>query len=274
MIRKLSQILWAGLTFAIGPVVAPLPVQADILDDVLDVSVLTGWREADGAHIAGLKVTLAPGWKTYWRAPGDAGIPPRFNWSGSQNLKGLRVHWPVPDVFWQSGLRSVGYADQVILPIVVSPSDPSAPVVLSGAIDLGVCEDICIPVMLQIEASLPPKGAADADLSAAMADRPQTEREARVGAVTCSVRPIDDGLRLTARIEMPAMRGQEAAVVETADATVWSSEPKLTRDGATLQAVTDLVPEAAAPFALDRSGVRITILAGGQAVDIRGCTSN
>ena len=82
--------------------------------------VVTGWR--DGAtHVAGLTIRMAPGWHTYWRAPGDAGIPPDFNWSGSANVRDVRVHFPVPEVFEDNGLRSIGYMDQVTFPLLVRP---------------------------------------------------------------------------------------------------------------------------------------------------------
>ncbi|MFY8145805.1 MAG: protein-disulfide reductase DsbD domain-containing protein, partial [Rhodobacter sp.] len=70
------------------------PARAMTQDDLLSAEVLPGWRTEQGTHMAALRLTLAPGWKTYWRSPGDAGIPPLFNWSGSQNLSGVRVHWP------------------------------------------------------------------------------------------------------------------------------------------------------------------------------------
>ena len=67
---------------------------SDYLDEVVSASVLTGWRMENGHHMAALRITLAPGWKTYWRAPGEAGIPPRFDWTGSDNLSAVTVHWP------------------------------------------------------------------------------------------------------------------------------------------------------------------------------------
>ena len=56
--------------------------------------LLTGWRLEDGRHAAAIRIRLDPGWKTYWRAPGDGGIPPSFDWQGARNLAGWSVHWP------------------------------------------------------------------------------------------------------------------------------------------------------------------------------------
>src|SRR6056297_1113481 len=76
--------------------------------DVVRAEVLPGWTTGAGTRMAALRLTLAPGWKTYWRAPGDAGIPPAFDWSGSRNLKGVAFHWPAPDVFQSYGIRTIG----------------------------------------------------------------------------------------------------------------------------------------------------------------------
>jgi len=241
--------------------------------DVLEVEVLTGWREPGMDHIAALRLTLDPGWKTYWRAPGDAGIPPRFDWTASSNVAAVVPHWPVPEIFNQNGMRSIGYAGEVVIPLHIRRHQSADPIHLVADIELGVCEEICIPAHVSINAILPPQGAPDTDISAALADRPMTEAEARVGDVTCSVVPIDDGLGLTVRVEMPAIARGEAAAVETADPTVWVAEPRLMRDGDALTATTELVRYDAKPVALDRSGIRVTIFGAGRAVDIQGCSA-
>ena len=93
------------------------------VEDIVTAELLPGWRE-DGRHIAAIRLTLAPGWKTYWRAPGDAGIPPVFDWSASGNVRAVAVQYPVPKVFDQGGVRSVGYADSVTFPVFITPQEP------------------------------------------------------------------------------------------------------------------------------------------------------
>src|SRR5256885_4286423 len=58
---------------------------------------------------AGMEIRLAPGWKTYWRYPGDSGIPPRFDFSKSRNVKSITVHWPAPQRLPEEGGISIGY---------------------------------------------------------------------------------------------------------------------------------------------------------------------
>ncbi len=251
----------------------PLAAVAQNVDDVVSGSILPGWQMEGGTQMAAIRIELAPGWKTYWRAPGDAGIPPRFSWQGSENLAGFAPHWPVPDVFVQNGLRSVGYDGAVTIPIELRPQDPTAPIHVEGEMEIGVCLDICIPATIAFSAELPPAPGADNKvIRAALADRPMTEGEAGVGAVICRTEPISDGLKVTVTIDMPQMSGEEDAVVELADPSVWVAEPSVTRAGGVLTAVTEMVPPDAAPFSMARQDVRVTVLGDGQAVDIQGCT--
>lgn len=240
-------------------------------EDVLSGGIRTGWQIDGGAHMTALHLTLAPGWKTYWRSPGDAGIPPSFDWTGSENLRAVTFHWPRPHVFHLNGLKTVGYHDALVLPIEVTPIDPSLPVRMKGSVDLGVCSDICIPASLAFDATVTGKGAPDPLIAAALDDRPISAQQAGLSGIGCQVDPIADGLRITASIQLPAPGGEETVVFESATAGIWVSESAATRQGGTLTAAADLVPPNGAPFALDRSGVTVTVISETRAVEIQGC---
>ena len=165
-----------------------------VMPDVISVEVLPGWRTPEGTHMAGLRFRLAPGWKTYWRAPGDAGIPPLFAWGGSQNVAGAVLHWPVPEVSYPNGMRTIGYADEVVIPVELTPSGPGAPLRLAGTVELGVCSDICMPMTLSFGADLPADGERDGAIVAALVDRPLTPGEAGVSSALCHAVPTDGGL--------------------------------------------------------------------------------
>lgn len=261
MIRPLALLLCA----AAGPVLATTQ------DDVLAAGLVPGWTTAAGKRMAGLALNLAPGWKTYWRSPGDAGIPPSFDWSTSENVKSVRVHWPVPTVFETSGLLTIGYHDQVVLPLEVTPVDPALPARLAVAMDLGVCDEICMPAHVELSAELPVEGAPEQHIKAALADRAATAAEAGLSGLGCTVEPIADGLRLTARMRLRDPGAAEVVAFETADPAVWVAAATTERQADELVAMTELVPPAGAPFALDRSTVTLTIFAGGKAVEVRGC---
>jgi len=240
--------------------------------DVADFTVLPGWRTDSGTYMTALRITLAPGWKTYWRAPGEAGIPPQFDWAGSKNLAAVSFHWPTPDVFYQNGMRTVGYKRELILPIELSPKQPGQDIALRARIALGVCRDICMPVSVRVSADLTGSGAVDGRIRGALNDRPDTMREAGLRDIDCTIEPIADGLRLTANIDMPRLGPDEVAVFELPDQSIWVSEAEANRRGRILTAVTEMVPPGNAPFMLDRSKLRITVLGAGRAVDIMGCT--
>lgn len=250
-----------------------VPALATTQEDVLQAGLRAGWQMDSGAHMAALDLVLAPGWKTYWRSPGDAGIPPQFDWSGSTNLKSVRFHWPAPSVFDANGMQTIGYHDRLVLPIEVVPIDPSLPVGLAVTVQLGVCENICIPASIALEGWLQAPGAADASISAALDARAETASEAGVRRVACTVDPIADGLRLTARIDLPDPRVPEVVAFETRDPTIWIAAAGVERQGGELVAVTELVPPEGTPFALDRSSVTMTILTDGSAVEVKGCPS-
>lgn len=242
------------------------PVQAQSQNDVLQAELLPGWRTDDGHYMAALDLHLAPDWKTYWRAPGEAGIPPVFDWAGSENLKSVQFHWPTPQVIWLNGMMSIGYLNELVLPVEVVPLDPKRPVTIALKMDLGVCHDICMPAHLTFGAALQGAGAGDRRISAALDARPKQAKGAK-----CQVTPIADGLHLTADIDLPPQGNQETVVFETADPQVWVATAVTERKGAVLTSQTDLVPPNGAPFTLDRSGVTVTVLADGGAVEINGC---
>ena len=242
--------------------------------DVVRIDVLDGGAAADGTHRAGLRLQLQDGWKTYWRAPGDAGIPPRFDWRGSRNLHAVEVLWPTPIVFEDNGMRSIGYAREVVLPLDLTPRTPGQAIRLKGSVEIGVCREVCIPATLKVEAELDPQAGVNPQIVAARANRPRTGAEAGVGRVTCRLSPVEGGLRIEAHIELPQGRGPEVAVMEPGDPAIWASEADVSRQGGTLIAVSDLIHATGGAFALDRSQLRFTVIDAGRAVDIRGCSAD
>ena len=235
--------------------------------------ILQGWNLADGRRVAALQLTLAPGWKTYWRSPGDAGIPPEFDWTMARNLSDVSITWPTPKVYDLNGLRSIGYKGRVVIPLLVTPKRPGRAVRLRGTMSLGVCADICMPYEIDLDTVLDdPDPTPTPAIVAAMADVPYAEDEAGVRASTCRLRPTDHGMEIEARVRVPHTGGTEFAVIETNTPGLWISEARTSRQGDTLVAVSEMVHPNGGAFGIDRSSVRITILGGDHAVDIKGCT--
>jgi len=104
---------------------------------------------------AGIEIRLKPGWHTYWRYPGDAGVPPRFDFAGSQNVKAVEVLWPAPQRLPEAGLATIGYDRDVILPLRVTPQDRSKPVTVQIKVDYAICEKLCVPAQAKAGLALP-----------------------------------------------------------------------------------------------------------------------
>jgi DsbC/DsbD-like thiol-disulfide interchange protein len=117
------------------------------VDDTRSALRLIAGANKDGAASlrGGIEIKLQPGWKTYWRYPGDSGVPPRFDFSGSDNLGRAKVLYPAPHLFTDETGNSIGYKDRVIFPLQISRKDPTKPVKLRLRLDYAVCEKLCIP---------------------------------------------------------------------------------------------------------------------------------
>ena len=254
---------FAGTTGAV--MAQPIPA------DLVRAELISGWPTANG-YMAALRLTLAPGWKTYWRSPGEAGIPPAFDWRQSDNLGTVTYHWPKPQVFDLNGLRTLGYHDALVLPIEFTRLRPDQPLTVAGHVDIGVCKDICVPAGIDVSASLGGQGGDPAPIRAALAQAPQDGRSAGLGPAHCATEPTRDGLRLTTDIPMRSAASGDFAVVELADPSVWVAPVTALPASGHLVQVSDLVPPSAQPFALDRSSVRMTVFARtGEVYEINGC---
>lgn len=130
----------AALVLALGAasaLAADKPYRVSLLGDGFDG---TSWH-------TGVLVELAPGWKTYWRMPGDSGVPPEFTWTPSKPAK-VQVAFPTPARHVDKSGEAVGYAEKVLFPVTVTPEKP-------GDVELGldlffaVCKDVCVPAQAQ-----------------------------------------------------------------------------------------------------------------------------
>ena len=138
--------------------------------------------EAGGLVRAGVEIRLATGWKTYWRYPGDSGVPPAFDFSKSENIKSVAILWPAPHRFNDDGGASIGYKGAVVLPLHIIPENPDRPTTLRLAINYAVCETLCVPArgeaMLELTRT---SSGHDLQLAAAEAHTP---KPARIGEAT------------------------------------------------------------------------------------------
>ncbi|WP_315724445.1 MULTISPECIES: protein-disulfide reductase DsbD domain-containing protein [unclassified Bradyrhizobium] len=146
------------------------------------IRLLAGSRSGP-VMLGGIAIQLQPGWKTYWRTPGDSGVPPRFDFSKSDNVEAVTVLWPAPTKFDDgAGGHSLGYHDQVVLPLRIVAKSADKPMTLRADISYAVCEKICIPVEAKAELAFTSVASTeDASLSAALDTVP---KPANVGDAT------------------------------------------------------------------------------------------
>lgn len=183
------------------------------------VRLVAGGAENDRpSRLAGLVMELDRGFKTYWRHPGESGLPPSLDWTGSENLLRAEVLWPAPRRFEDAGGIVHGYADGVLLPVRVTPADPTKPVRLSLKLDYGVCREICIPGSAQLTLNLASKA---------------TDHRAAIEAAVAQVpkpTPIGDPGELSITGVAPHGAGEKAMIAVTArtpgDATLFVEAPE------------------------------------------------
>lgn len=177
---------WALAFFAAGTAVAWAdsgPVASDWVRGMNNQARLIAGRasrDGEAAIYAGLDISMPGGWKTYWRSPGDAGgVPPDFDWAGSENLASATVLYPAPHRIHDKAGDVVGYKDAVLFPVLIKPKDPSKPVLLHGKAEYGICKDICIPAEAELQLTVPPDVGVSEELANALSRVP--EKRPRAG---------------------------------------------------------------------------------------------
>lgn len=144
-----------------------------------EIRLLAGSRSG-AVLLGGIAFQLKPGWHTYWRTPGDSGVPPRFDFSKSDNVEAVTVLWPAPTKFDDgAGGTSLGYHDQVILPLRIVAKNADKPVTLRATVNYAVCEKLCIPVEANVQ--LPFTSVASTEDSVLFAALDSVPKPANVG---------------------------------------------------------------------------------------------
>lgn len=247
--------------------------QGRVGNPVVSAEILPGWRTGTGTRIAALHLVLSPGWHTYWRIPGEAGIAPRFDWGRSQNVASVAPIWPRPRVFEQNGYRSYGYADELILPIEITPANPDRPMALMGELAIGVCNDTCVPADVAVSGVLRGAGGPDAQIAAALDTAAEPGARGGLTRATCHLEPEQRGAQLTLRATLPPQGGGEDIVLELPGSPYRIAETQTWREGGDLVARARLrAPRQGGALGLDRASVAFTVLSEGRMLWSQGCS--
>lgn len=151
---------------------------------------------------AGIEIKLQPGWHTYWRYPGDSGVPPRFSFAGSDNIKSATVRFPAPVLFVDGGGQSIGYKDTVVFPVTIVPKDPAKPVTARLKIDYAVCEKLCIPA--EGKAELPLAAAPSTQEAALKEAEGRVPKKVDAAELGLTVRRVNDAAKPLVALDIKA----------------------------------------------------------------------
>src|SRR4249920_592220 len=185
------------------------------------IRLIAGSSKADDAVLrAGIEVKLRPGWKTYWRYPGDSGVPPHFDFSGSENLKKAEVLYPAPHLFTDETGQSLGYKDAVIFPVVVSPQQTGKPVRLRVKVDYAVCEKLCVPAEGRAELMLVTGGSKhNPALTTAETHVPKPVTAAQLGL---TAKRVNTGAKPSVIVELGAPTGKSVELFVEGPTPQWA----------------------------------------------------
>jgi DsbC/DsbD-like thiol-disulfide interchange protein len=232
------------------------------------VRLLAGSRSG-GVLLGGIAIQLEPGWKTYWRTPGDSGVPPRFDFSKSDNVEAVTVLWPAPMKFDDgAGGFSLGYKKQVVLPLRIVAKNNDKPVTLRAHLNYAVCDKLCIPVEASSELTFSSVASTeDGNLAAALDGVP---KPANIGdPIPMTIRDIRREGDKSVLVDVSAPEAKEVSLYVEGPTPDWALPiPKLMEHGppGVKRFVFELegLPPGAKP---DGAALKLTLVGGERAYE-------
>ena len=238
------------------------------------VDIIRGWRQSDDIHIAAINIKLEDGWKTYWRVPGIGGIAPILNWEKSKNIKNISQIWPTPNIYNEYGLQTIGYKDELLLPLQIQPIDKKQPIHLSITIDFGICSDVCVPIQTAVEERLPERTSiGKKNILDTLEKAILSGNKSLFKIVKCNIIPIKDGFEVNAFFEgLTSFDKDTLGVVEyPVKQNGWINQKASLVSGNQLN-VHATVYNKSIHF-IDRSDLTLTIFTKNKAFEFDGCIS-
>lgn len=173
-----------GIAASGGALAGAASASAWVASNSSKVRLVSGNVDLDGtpALLAGIQLRMDPGWKTYWKNPGESGVPPNFDWAGSKNLKQAEILYPAPHRFADANGTAIGYDDEVVFPVKLTPEREGEPIELKLAFAYGLCEALCVPNDVSVSLVVSPGiGKGDAALIESFLQR--VPKAAKAGAL-------------------------------------------------------------------------------------------
>jgi DsbC/DsbD-like thiol-disulfide interchange protein len=232
------------------------------------VRLLAGSRSG-AVLLGGISIQLQPGWHTYWRTPGDSGVPPHFDFSKSDNVEAVTVMWPAPIKFDDgAGGTALGYKQQVTLPLRIVPKSADKPVTLRADINYAVCDKLCIPVEASAELAFASVASTeDGNLSEALNAVPKPANIGDPNPLT--IRDVKREGKVNVLVDVSAPDGKEVSLFVEGPTPDWAlpvpkllehSPPGVKRFTFEL----DGLPPGASP---DGAALKLTLVGGDRAYE-------
>lgn len=244
-----SAALIVGLAYAL----AAVPATAGQEDGWVDGEFARSRLVADYVNLPpegpvtiflGWEVIMPPGWKTYWRSPGEAGKPPVFGWEGSVNLASAEPQFPLPLRFKLFDVQNFGYAEHLLLPIRITPAIAGAPITVQASVDFLICKDICVPMWAEYRLELPVAEAAEIrspsadDIHAVLTRVPRSPEKSVNGLAVLNARVFGPAgnQRLSIEVAGPDLMSAADVFVEAGSGVMFDAPRRaLTGDGTSAQ---------------------------------------
>jgi DsbC/DsbD-like thiol-disulfide interchange protein len=226
------------------------------------IRLVTAGKPDGAGRLKGmLEVDLRPGWKTYWRDPGDAGVPPQIDVSASENIASAEFAFPAPERHDDGSFKWAGYDEPVALPIIFTLNSPTDAALIEADVFLGVCETICIPAQTRLTldpASDPDNPEDTAAVAAAFAALPAP---AKPEFGVSSAR--EEGSKLVVEAKFPGDPASAEFFLATSDGYAFGAPERVEKEGKTLFSLEILARPDSVPAG---DGLHYTLVTGSGAV--------
>jgi suppressor for copper-sensitivity B len=234
------------------------------------VSAVTGTGTLDRIPV-GLDITLKPGWKTYWRSPGDAGFPPVLTFDGSENVAKTEIAYPTPHRFSLFGLETFGYKDEVVYPIAVTPAKSGQPVRLKAHLRYLVCAEVCIPYEADLALDIAAGAAVPSDRAPLVNRfRAMVPGDGRAAGMALQSAAIDGSRKLVLKATSPAETFSAPDVIVEGPASLIFGKPAVAlSDGGHAATLTVPVSQSDDSTAPPSGDVTLTLTDGERGLEQR-----
>jgi len=240
---------------------------------LVSAKITDGWIEKDQKLIFGLKIDLNKNWKTYWRLPGNAGLKPLFTFDKSENVFAAKIMWPSPIIFGEDNLWSIGYKDSVLLPLEVTPIDTSKPIKLEIQADIGVCDDVCIPVTLNVSYfATPGQNQENYEILGAILSEPIKSDDIGFQPPQCIIKNGELIMEFNEKNVKTGIENIELFVIEVGTSVFYVNSKKAYFFDDRITVSTKNSVETELPGVISRERIKTTIIGSNQSLEFVGCS--